>query len=133
MEEAKPPTYAHPTDTGADIYAAHSVALQPQKLTKVRTGIALEIPEGVDLQIRPRSSMSYKNIHLFNSPSTIDSAFRGEMFLLMLNMNEEIYLVNKGDRIAQLVFTPYYKAEFEVVEELTPSMRNTGGFGSTGV
>jgi dUTP pyrophosphatase len=127
------PAYQTLGSAGCDIHAAESGFLVPTGRKLFATGLSLEIPDGYECQIRPRSSLALKHgIIVFNSPSTIDSDFRGELYILLLNAGSKTYEVQKGDRIAQLVFAPVTRAWFEVVNELNRSQRGEGGWGSTG-
>jgi len=99
----------------------------------VPTGLRLEIPEGYEMQIRPRSGLSFKHgITLVNAPGTIDSDYRGPLGVLLVNLGTEPYIVRHGDRIAQAVVAPVVQAEFNLTEELSETGRGAGGFGSTG-
>jgi dUTP pyrophosphatase len=102
------------------------------EIYRVPTGIAVEIPEGYEGQIRPRSSLAARGIIILNAPGTIDSDYRGEIQVLMYNLMHTPYQIVPGDRIAQLVITKVARTHIQVVEELTATERDTGGFGSTG-
>ena len=117
-----------------DVYAYQSVELEPFIPTLVKTGIALDIPVGYEVQVRPRSGLALKeNITVLNSPGTIDSGYRNEVGVILINFSKTIYQVLKGDRIAQLVFAPYTKANLELVENfLGETERNLDGFGASG-
>ena len=100
----------------------------------VKTGLFLELPAGTEAQVRPRSGLAFKNgITVLNSPGTIDADYRGEVGVILVNLSQEIFKINHGDRIAQLVFAKTEQAEFKITETLADSERGTGGFGSTGV
>ena len=100
----------------------------------ISTGIAVAIPKGFEIQIRPRSGLAAKNgITVLNTPGTIDADYRGEIKVVLINLGEKIYKVTKGQRIAQMVICPVIRAEFEEVENLPLTERGEGGFGSTGV
>ena len=97
------------------------------------TGISIAIPEDTEVQIRPRSGLAAKNnISVLNTPGTIDSDYRGEIKVIIYNHGDENFLINNGDRIAQMILTPVLKMEFEEVNNLPESIRGKGGFGSTG-
>jgi len=129
------PKYMTPGSAGLDLYAciAESMKVEPGSTVLVPTGLALEIPQGFEAQIRPRSGLALKwGITLLNSPGTIDSDYRGEIKIIMINHGRETFIINRGDRIAQMVFCPVAAASMEVVDELTLSNRGKGGFGHTG-
>lgn len=141
---AKCPTYAHPGDSGADLYALKDTLLPMGVPTPVETGLAIELPPGYEAQVRCRSSMGKKGIMLANGIGTVDGPYRGNLLAMLVNFapntldhiaerdTDGAYLVKAGDRIAQLVIVPVQQAAFEEVEELAPTDRGTGGFGSTG-
>jgi dUTP pyrophosphatase len=119
---------------GADIVAAIEAptTIAPRHTALIATGFAMHIPDGYEIQIRPRSSLALRGITVLNTPATIDSDFRGEICVLLVNHGENDFTVQRGDRIAQLILAPVLRAEFEEVAELEPSDRGAGGFGSTG-
>lgn len=130
------PSYQSPDSSGVDLYAAinHPMTIQPREILKVPTGIHLEIPVGYEAQIRPRSGLAYKHgITMINSPGTIDADYRGEICVLMINLGNKSFQFSRGDRIAQMIFTPVVQAEWVIAEDLNSSFRGAGGFGSTGV
>lgn len=143
--DAKLPMYAHEGDAGMDVYAVDDVALPVGIPKLVRTGLIAEIPTGFELQVRPRSGLAVKGITVWNSPGTIDCAYRGEICVILVACNpnnganafEKMpcmpYTIHKGDRIAQLVLSPVTKAEIVEVQEVSETDRGAGGFGSTGV
>ena len=129
------PKYMTPGAAGLDLYACvtESIEIEPGSTALVPTGLALEIPQGYEAQIRPRSGLALKwGITLLNSPGTIDSDYRGEVKVIMINHGQEAFIVNRGDRIAQMVFCPIAIASLEVVDDLSESNRGQGGFGHTG-
>ena len=137
-EDAIIPTYANKGDAGADIYAIDSYVIKPGETVLVHTGIALKIPLGFEAQVRPRSGMSLKTkIRVANAPGTIDSGYRGEVCVIMHNVDNSLsansYIIHKGDKIAQLVFNEVPKADFieGEVEQEESNTRGSGGFGST--
>ena len=148
-EDARIPKYAHPGDAGMDVYALEDTELSPGTCKLVRTGIAAEIPDGYELQVRARSGLALKGVTVWNAPGTIDSKYRGEIGvplmyldlgslavvddLLGLRAELRTYQIKKGDRIAQLVLAPVSVAEPYEVQELNSTERGTGGFGSTGI
>lgn len=134
VAEAKLPVYATTGSAGADVCSAEDVVLKPMERKAVSTGLAIELPEGYEAQVRPRSGLAIKHgISLLNTPGTIDSDYRGELKVLMVNFGSEDFEIHQGDRIAQIVLSPVIQAEFELVQCLTDTERGQGGFGSTGV
>lgn len=129
---AKIPEYKTKGAAGADLYAVQDTVLLGQTSTVVRTGVLLEIPEGLEGQVRGRSSLASQGILVANSPGTIDSDYRGEIHVILYNTNRAEWQVKAGDRIAQLVIAPVVQLVFEETNEFTPTDRGTGGFGSTG-
>jgi len=110
-----------------------SISIIPQKSELIPTGISIAIPENTEVQIRPRSGLAAKNnISILNTPGTIDSDYRGELKVILYNHGDREFIVNNGDRIAQMVLVPIIKATFEEVESLPETIRGEGGFGSTG-
>jgi dUTP pyrophosphatase len=127
------PAYAHADDAGADLHSAEGVVLLPGERHIVSTGIAVAIPLGFAGFIHPRSGLAAKHgITIVNAPGTIDSSYRGEIKVILLNTGKYPYQINPGDKIAQLVIQPVITALFESVNELDITARNDGGFGSTG-
>ncbi|GII62657.1 deoxyuridine 5'-triphosphate nucleotidohydrolase [Sphaerisporangium krabiense] len=128
------PAYAHPGDAGADLYAAEDVELLPGERAKVRTGVAIALPDGYAAFVHPRSGLAARfGVTLVNAPGTVDAGYRGEIHVTMLNTDtKDAFHVRRGDRIAQLVVQRVEKAAFHEVERLPGSARGAGGFGSTG-
>lgn len=129
------PEYATKGSSGMDIRAKleTSYSLQPLERTIIPTGLFIELPEGYEAQIRPRSGMAIKQgITCLNSPGTIDSDYRGEIKIILINLSHEEQVILPGDRIAQMVIQKTEKAEWMEVTELKISVRNKGGFGHTG-
>jgi dUTP pyrophosphatase len=128
------PKYASELAAGFDLVADETVTFQKQFETHtVKTGLFMAIPEGFELQIRPRSGMSFKTMMIIpNSPGTVDADYRGEIMVILRNLSPEPYTIALGDRIAQAVLAPVWQAEFEVVDHLPETKRGAGGFGSTG-
>jgi dUTP pyrophosphatase len=133
-DDAVLPTRAHEGDAGLDLYAAEPAHLGPGERWSVRTGVAVEIPEGHAGLVLPRSGLAREHgIALVNSPGLIDAGYRGEVTVLLLNTDPaEVYRVQAGDRIAQLVVVPIAATEPVEVEALAESARGDGGFGSSG-
>jgi dUTP pyrophosphatase len=128
------PAYATTGAAGMDVVAAEDYELSPGGRHAVATGFAVAIPEGFEIQVRPRSGLALKNgISLPNTPGTIDSDYRGELKIIMINLGAETFAIRRGDRVAQLVVAPVQLATFAEVAELDDTARGTGGFGSTGV
>ena len=131
---AKVPTYAHETDAAADIYAMEEAVLAPHTYgNKLHTGVKIQLPEGWQALILPRSSIGAKTpLRLSNSVGLIDSGYRGELGVLYDNTSDEPYTIKAGDRIAQLLVMPSYRFQAKVVDILADSDRGEGGFGSSG-
>ena len=127
------PSYATPGAAGMDVVAAEDLTLSPGQRHAVATGFAIAIPEGYEVQVRPRSGLALKHgITCLNTPGTIDHDYRGEVKVILANLGSEPFDVRRGDRIAQLVPAAVQKARFREVAELTKTGRGAGGFGSTG-
>jgi dUTP pyrophosphatase len=130
------PEYATDASSGMDLtaFVDRSVTLKPFERTLVPTGIHISIPEGYEAEIRPRSGLAHKfGITILNAPGTIDSDYRGEIKVLLINLGTESFTIRKGDRIAQMVFNHVIKAIWIPVEKLPETLRGEGGFGSTGI
>lgn len=128
------PRYATPGSSGADLFAnlEEEITIKPDNWGLIPTGIRVQIPAGFEGQVRPRSGLALKyGIGLLNAPGTIDSDYRGEIKVILYNFGKENFIVHNGDRIAQLVVTAVYKAEF-VPARLDGTERSAGGFGHTG-
>lgn len=135
-ESANPiPAYATPGSAGMDLRAnlTESLSLEPLQRTLVPTGLYIELPELYEAQIRPRSGIALKQgITCLNTPGTIDSDYRGEIKVLLINLSNEIQVIQPGDRIAQMVIARTEKAELHLVRQLNDTERGSGGFGHTG-
>lgn len=130
------PSYESDEAAGMDIRAAviQKIILQPGERALIPTGFRMALPEGYEAQIRPRSGLAYKKgVTMLNTPGTIDSDYRGEVKVLAINHGNEPFEVSSGDRIAQMVIAPVYRAQVKEVDELPETNRGDGGFGSTGV
>jgi dUTP pyrophosphatase len=126
------PAYASPGAAGMDVLAAEDVTLAPGARHGVATGLSVAIPEGFEIQVRPRSGLALKHgISVPNTPGTIDSDYRGELKVILINHGGEDFHIARGDRIAQLVLAPVTQAQWEEVAELDETERGAGGFGST--
>jgi len=130
------PQYMTAHSSGMDLFAAfdeEEITLKTGERRLIPTGIALSIPEGFEGQVRPRSGLALKNgITLVNTPGTIDADYRGEIGVLLINLGEQPFRVKRGDRIAQLIIAPVFKATLELVSDLEATPRSGGGFGHTG-
>lgn len=128
------PAYATDGAAGMDVVAAEALTLDPGARCAVATGFAMAIPEGYEVQVRPRSGLALKHgITCLNTPGTIDSDYRGEIKVILINLGNEAFAVNRGDRIAQLVPAPVQRAHLSEVVSLSETRRGLGGFGSTGL
>ncbi|MBW6483484.1 MAG: dUTP diphosphatase [Vicingaceae bacterium] len=129
------PHYGTEAAAGVDLRAniETPITLKPLERTLVKTGLFIELPVGYEAQVRPRSGLAYKNgITVLNSPGTIDADYRGEVGVILVNLSNEPFVIENGERIAQLVIAKHEQAEWELVEELAETERGAGGFGSTG-
>ena len=129
------PSYKTSGASGMDLmaYLEKSIILEPGKSCLIPTGLSVAFSEGYEIQIRPRSGLAAKNnISVLNTPGTIDSDYRGELKIILFNHGRENFIINNKDRVAQMVLTPIIKMELEETNELPESIRDKGGFGSTG-
>ena len=127
------PAYATAGAAGMDVVSAEDVTIAPGARHAVATGLALAIPQGYEIQVRPRSGLAFKHgITVPNTPGTIDSDYRGELKVLLINHGTEDFAIARGDRVAQLVLAPVVQAAWAEVDELDATARGAGGFGSTG-
>jgi dUTP pyrophosphatase len=127
------PAYATSGAAGMDIVSAEQVTIAPGARHAVATGLAVAIPEGYEIQVRPRSGLALKHgISVPNTPGTIDSDYRGELKVILVNLGHEPFAIARGDRIAQLVLAPVVQAVWDEVADLDATERGEGGFGSTG-
>ena len=132
-EGLPPPAYATDGAAGMDVVAAEDITLPPGGRHAVATGFAMAIPEGYEVQVRPRSGLALKHgVTCLNTPGTIDSDYRGEVKVILANLGDAPFVVNRGDRIAQLVPAPVQRATLDEVASLDETLRGAGGFGSTG-
>jgi len=132
-EDLPLPSYATEHAAGLDVVSAEDLILAPGERHAVATGFALAIPQGYEVQVRPRSGLALKHgITCLNTPGTIDSDYRGEVKVILVNLGQERFHVRRGERIAQLVPAPILAARFAEVAELAETARGEGGFGSTG-
>jgi dUTP pyrophosphatase len=127
------PGYATAGAAGMDVVAAESLTLAPGARAAVATGFAIAIPEGYEVQVRPRSGLALKHgITCLNTPGTIDSDYRGEIKVILINLGDAPFAIARGERIAQLVPAPVQRASLALVDDLDDTARGSGGFGSTG-
>ena len=134
INSAKLPEYKTNGASGADICSTIYTEIEPDNIAVVPTGLLPEIPKGYEIQIRPRSGLAAKyEITVLNTPGTIDSDYRGEIKVILINMGKNKFVINKGDRIAQIVVAPVIHTQFINKVELSETERGTDGFGSTGV
>ena len=129
------PRYATPLSAGMDVRANidEAVILRPLERAMIPTGLSIELPEGYEMQIRPRSGLAAKHgITVLNSPGTIDADYRGEIRVILVNLSNEEFRIEAGERIAQMVVARHEQVEWGMTEELAESERGEGGFGSTG-
>lgn len=128
------PVQAHPGDAGMDIQASEGVTLAPGARALVKTGLSVEIPAGMEAQVRPRSGLAFKHgVTVLNAPGTIDAGYRGEIGILLINHGSDTFVIERGMRIAQIVFAAVAQVTVCVADALSDTARGTGGFGSTGV
>lgn len=130
------PTYATDGSSGADLYAANNddICIKSNQIALIPCGFSMAIPEGYEAQVRSRSGLALKNgVFVLNSPGTIDSDYRGEVKVILMNLSNSDFIVKKGMKIAQLVICAVEKANFCLVDKLDETDRGEGGFGSTGV
>lgn len=130
------PEYATPLSAGIDLRANldAAITLQPLQRCLVPTGLRIALPEGYEAQVRPRSGLALKKgITVLNSPGTVDADYRGEVGVILINLSQEPFVIEDGERIAQMVIARHEQAEFIEVEELSATERGEGGFGHTGV
>lgn len=128
------PQYAHPGDAGLDLVSIEAQTILPGESRLIKTGIAIELPENMEAQVRPRSGLALKHqITVLNTPGTIDAGYRGEICVILINHGTQAFQVEPGMRIAQMVIASFMRVTVEAVEVLEDTVRSDGGFGSTGV
>ena len=135
-EDLEVPAYKTAGSAGLDLCAdvRNEVVLNPGQIRLVPTGLFVEIPEGYEAEVRPRSGLALKHgITMVNAPGTIDSDYRGVISLILINLGKEPYAIRRGARLAQMVLSEVVRADIEVVEALSETARSSGGFGHTGV
>lgn len=130
------PTYGTSASAGVDLRAnlTQDVVMKPMERTIIPTGLFMEIPVGFEAQVRPRSGLAIKKgVTVLNTPGTIDADYRGEIMIILINLSNEDFVVQHGERIAQMVIASHEQAQWKLVDDLTNTDRGTDGFGSTGV
>jgi dUTP pyrophosphatase len=130
------PGYETMASAGMDLRAhlTEPITLRPMERTVVKTGLFIALPVGAEAQVRPRSGLAAKKgITVLNAPGTVDADYRGEIGVILINLSEEDFVINNGERIAQLVIAKHERAEWELVDQLDETDRGSGGFGSTGI
>lgn len=130
------PQYATAQSAGMDLRANidEPIVLRPMERRLIPTGLFIALPEGYEAQVRPRSGLALKHgLTVLNAPGTIDADYRGEVGVVLINLSQEDFVINDGERIAQMVIARYEQADFQVVEELDETERGAGGYGHTGV
>ncbi len=130
------PHYETNASAGMDLRAnlTEAITLQPLERTIIKTGLFMELPVGYEAQVRPRSGLAAKKgVTVLNAPGTIDADYRGEVGVILVNLSQEAFVIENGERIAQMVIAKHERATWEVVEQLSDTVRGEGGFGSTGV
>tara|TARA_Y100001934_G_C11863475_1_gene545310 strand:+ start:160 stop:594 length:435 start_codon:yes stop_codon:yes gene_type:complete len=130
------PNYETSQSAGMDLRAnlEQAITLKPLERTLVKTGLFMELPAGYEAQVRPRSGLAYKKgISVLNSPGTIDADYRGEIGVILINLSAEEFIIEDGERVAQMVIAKHEQADWQQVVELVETQRGAGGFGSTGV
>ena len=128
------PKYENPGDAGLDLRSKENCVIKPNEYKTVKTGLKIELPEGFEAQVRSRSGLASKfGVTVLNSPGTVDSGYRGEVGVILINHGNRDFVINKGDRIAQLVVSRYTNVNWIVSEVLLDSKRGDEGFGSSGV
>ena len=133
-KDAVLPLQANPGDAGLDLFAAEEKVIKSGEAELISTGIIIELPEGTEAQVRPRSGLALKHsLTVLNSPGTIDEGYRGEIKVILINHGKEDFKIEKQMRIAQMVIAPVARVNITQVEELTVSERGIGGFGSSGI
>ena len=128
------PSYAHPSDAGMDVRSVEDLTIAPGKRALVHTGLVMLLPPMYEAQVRPRSGLALKSgVTVLNTPGTIDSGYRGEVGVILVNFGDEDFQVRKGDKVAQIVIAPVTQPEIVETTEVDETDRGSGGFGSTGV
>jgi dUTP pyrophosphatase len=135
-EDIPLPDYMSPNASGMDLHAAvkEETVLNPGEIKLISAGFSVALPPGFEAQVRPRSGLALKHgVSLLNAPGTIDADYRGEVGIILINLGKSPFVVKRGDRIAQMIINKVYQANLELTSELSPTERNEGGFGHTGI
>lgn len=135
-EDIPLPDYMSPNASGMDLHAAvkEETVLNPGEIKLISAGFSVALPPGFEAQVRPRSGLALKHgVSLLNAPGTIDADYRGEVGIILINLGTSPFVVKRGDRIAQMIINKVYQAHLELTSELSPTERNEGGFGHTGI
>ena len=133
-DDAVIPHYVHPGDSGMDLYSVEDVTIEPGATAFIHTGLKIAVPEGYEAQVRPKSGLALKHsITVLNTPGTVDSGYRGEICIILINHGTGSFEVKKHTKIAQMVICPVVQAEIVEVNGLDDTTRGEGGFGSTGL
>ena len=133
-EDAIIPDYAHEGDAGMDIYSVEDVIIEPMDWKKVNTGLIMELPKGTEGQVRTKSGIAFNNgVFVLNTPGTVDENYRGEVGVILYNLNKTPFVIKKGQKIAQLVINEVCYCKTKQVTSLSSTSRGEGGFGSTGL
>ena len=135
-EDIPLPDYMSPNASGMDLHAAvkEETVLNPGEIKLISTGFSVALPPGFEAQVRPRSGLALKHgVSLLNAPGTVDADYRGEVGIILINLGNSPFVVKRGDRIAQMIINKVYQAHLELTSELSPTERNEGGFGHTGI
>jgi len=133
-EDAKIPSYAHDKDSGMDLYAIEDNLIYPNECKAIKTGLSIELSEGVEAQIRPKSGIALNHsVTVLNTPGTVDESYRGEIIVLLINHGCDTYFIEKGKKIAQMVICPVIRVDIKELKDLSDTSRGFGGFGSTGL
>lgn len=134
VDSAVVPEYEHPNDSGLDLISIEELEIPVTESRLIHTGISIELPQGTEAQIRPRSGLALKHqITVLNTPGTVDEGYRGEIGVILINHGKSSFKVTQGMKIAQMVIMPVVRVEVEEVDKLSHTSRGTGGFGSTGI
>jgi len=131
-ENAVIPMYKTSGSAGMDLSSSEANVIMPMEIKAVSTGLSIELPDGYEAQIRPRSGLSLKGITVVNSPGTIDSDYRGEIKVALINLGKKPFTIHRGDRIAQMIINRVYRVQWDLKDSLEVTERNEGGFGHTG-
>lgn len=133
-EDSRMPAFAHPGDAGADVFSHEDTVIKAGSFGLVKTGVAFETPEGYEIQVRSKSGIALKNgVFVLNSPGTVEYTYKGELGVILCNISNEDFVINKGSKVAQIVVKRTEEVELKETFVLSESVRGTDGFGSTGL